>query len=199
MNWILVNYIEIIAALLGIVGVYLTIRQSIWCWPVGLINVLLSLVVFFTSKLYADVVLQIFYLVMTLYGWWFWIYGGEKKFEVPIRKLHRQEFYILLLLGSSFSAMVGFAFARYTDAAFPYWDSALMVWGIIATWAMAKKIIEHWLMWIIIDLNCTALYFCKQLYAFSPLYFIFTVLAIYGYFTWKKELKLSHTKSSVLQ
>jgi nicotinamide mononucleotide transporter len=92
--------------------------------------------------------------------------------------------------------MVGFAFANYTNAAFPYWDSVLMVWGIIATYAMAKKIIEHWIMWIIIDLNCTVLYFCKNLYAFSPLYFIFTVLAIYGYFAWKKEMKLQIHESS---
>jgi nicotinamide mononucleotide transporter len=197
MNWIQDNYIEIIAALLGIAGVYLTIRQSIWCWPVGLVNVLLSLVVFFTSKLYADVVLQVFYLVMTLYGWWFWIFGGEKKFEVPVRKLKKPELFMLLLLGTVFSLLVGYAFARYTDAAFPFWDSALMVWGIIATWAMAKKIIEHWVMWIIIDLNCAALYFCKQLYAFSPLYFIFTVLAIFGYFTWKKQLLQHRIRSSV--
>jgi nicotinamide mononucleotide transporter len=197
MNWILDNYIEIIAALLGIAGVYLTIRQSIWCWPVGLINVVLSLVVFFNSKLYADVVLQVFYLVMTLYGWWFWIYGGKKKFEVPVRRMSLVELVVILPLGLIFSVAVGFAFARYTDAAYPYWDSMLMVWGIIATWAMAKKIIEHWVMWIIIDLNCTALYFCKNLYAFSPLYFIFTVLAIFGYFTWKKELDQKRAELSV--
>ena len=197
MSWIVDNYIEIIAALLGIAGVYLTIRQSIWCWPVGLINVVLSLVVFFTSKLYADVVLQIFYLVMTLYGWYFWIYGGEKKFEVPVRRIKEKELFIILILGIIMSAIVGFAFANYTDAAYPYWDSVLMVWGIIGTWAMAKKIIEHWIMWIIIDLNCTILYFCKHLYAFSPLYFVFTVLAVYGYFTWRKELNLNRAKLSV--
>jgi nicotinamide mononucleotide transporter len=190
MNWILDNYIEIIAALLGIAGVYLTVRQSIWCWPVGLINVILSLVVFFTSKLYADVVLQLFYLVMTLYGWYFWIYGGKRKYELPIRSITERELFVMLFVGFGASAITGFVFANYTDAAFPYWDSVLMVWGIIATWAMARKIIEHWIMWIIIDLNCTALYFFKQLYAFSPLYFIFTVLAVYGYITWKKEMKL---------
>ncbi len=189
-NWILQNYIEIIAALLGIAGVYLTVRQSIWCWPVGLINVVLSLLVFFTSKLYADVVLQLFYLVMTLYGWYFWIYGGKRKFELPVRRITQRELLVMLLVGIGASAITGFVFAGYTDAAFPYWDSLLMVWGIIATWAMARKIIEHWIMWIVIDLNCSALYFCKQLYAFSPLYFIFTVLAVYGYITWKKEMKL---------
>lgn len=188
-HWIVANYIEIIASVLGIMGVYLTIRQSIWCWPVGLINVILSLIVFFTSKLYADVVLQIFYVAMTLYGWWNWIYGGEKKFELPIRNIFRSELIFMLIIGFTSSALVGYMFANFTDASYPYWDSMLMVWGIIATYAMAKKIIEHWIMWIIIDLNCTILYFCKSLYAFAPLYFIFTILAFYGYKKWEENLK----------
>ena len=87
------------------------------------------------------------------------------------------------------SYVVGYLFANFTDAAFPYWDSLLTVWGIIATYAMGKKIIEHWLMWIIIDINCAVLYFIKELYAFAPLYFIFTLLAVYGFYTWKKDLK----------
>lgn len=188
MNWITENYIEIIASLLGIAGVYLTAKQKIWCWPVGLINVVLSLYVFFVAKLYADVILQIFYLVMTLYGWYNWVFGGNKKFSLPVRKILRNEFVIMLFLGFGLSFVAGYIFSNYTDAAFPYWDSQLTVWGIIATYAMAKKIIEHWLMWIIIDINCTVLYFIKHLYAFAPLYFIFTLLAVYGYFIWKKDL-----------
>lgn len=193
MNWITENYIEIIAAILGIAGVYLTTKQKIWCWPVGLANVMLSIYVFFVSKLYADVVLQIFYLAMTLYGWYFWAFGGEKKYELPVRKIRPKELSVMLVLGFVCSFVVGYLFANYTDASFPYWDSLLTVWGIIATYAMGKKIIDHWLMWIVIDINCTVLYFIKGLYAFAPLYFIFTLLAIYGYFTWKKELKKQQT------
>jgi len=193
MNWITENYIEIIAAILGIAGVYLTTKQKIWCWPVGLANVLLSMYVFFVSKLYADVVLQVFYLVMTLYGWYFWVFGGEKKYELPVRKIRPKELSVMLILGFICSFIVGYVFATYTDASFPYWDSILTVWGIIATYAMGKKIIDHWLMWIVIDINCTILYFIKELYAFAPLYFIFTLLAIYGYFTWKKGLLKQQT------
>jgi len=188
MNWITENYIEILAAILGIAGVYLTTKQKIWCWPIGLANVILSMYVFFVSKLYADVLLQLFYLVMTLYGWYYWMFGGENKNKLPVRKIRPKELSIFLVLGFVCSYIVGYLFATYTDASFPYWDSLLTVWGIIATYAMGRKIIDHWLMWIVIDLNCTALYFIKELYAFAPLYFIFTLLAIYGYFTWKKEL-----------
>ncbi len=188
-NWVTENYIELIASILGVAGVYLTAKQKIWCWPVGLVNVALSLYVFFIAKLYADVVLQVFYLVMTLYGWYNWIFGGEKKFELPVRNIKAKEFLIMFIAGMCLSVLVGYLFATYTDASFPYWDSLLTVWGIIGTYAMGKKIIEHWIMWIVIDINCTILYFIKHLYAFAPLYFIFTALAVYGYYTWKKDLK----------
>jgi nicotinamide mononucleotide transporter len=188
-DWFLANYIEVIAAVLGLVGVWLTAKQYIWCWPVGLVCVILSAYVFFTARLYADVVLQCFYFVMTLYGWYYWIFGGKKKYEVPVRRIRRTELIIILLIGMVSNAIMGYIFARYTNAAYPYWDSFVTVWGIIGTWAMAKKIIEHWIMWIIIDLNCTAIYFFKELYAFTPQYFVFTLLAVYGYMEWKKELK----------
>jgi nicotinamide mononucleotide transporter len=198
MRWMVDNYIEIIASVLGIVGVILAIRQNIWNWPVGLLNVLLTLVVCFISKLYADVVLQVFYVVMTLYGWYYWIYGGEKKFELPVRKIRSRELIIMAVIGILGSWLTGFIFARYTPATYPYWDSVLMVWSLIATYAMAKKIIEQWIMWIIIDLAYIPLYFCKNLFAFAMLSLIFTILAFYGYFAWKKEMDLIQKESSVL-
>jgi nicotinamide mononucleotide transporter len=189
MEWMLTNYIEIIAAVLGVAGVWLTTKQIIWCWPVGLLNVILSIIVFFNSKLYADVTLQIFYLIMTLYGWYNWLWGGISKNHLPVRKILKQEIVIMLLAGIIFSFVVGFLFSEYTDAALPYIDSFVAVWGVIATYAMAKKITENWIMWIIIDAVCVGIYFYKELYAFTALYFVFVVLAVYGLIEWKKELR----------
>jgi nicotinamide mononucleotide transporter len=199
LNWITENYIEIIASILGIVGVYLTIRQNIWNWPVGLANVLLTLVVCFIAKLYADVVLQLFYVVLTLYGWYFWIYGGEKKFELPVRKIFSIEFVLMIIIGIVGSVAVGYLFAAYTKAAYPYFDSILMVWSLLATYGQAKKIIEQWIMWIIIDLAYIPLYALKHLFAFAALSFIFTILAVIGFLAWKKEMKLAEANPSVLQ
>ena len=187
LQWMLVHWVEITGSVLGLVGVWLEAKQNIWCWPVGLLNVIISMWVFFFSKLYADVILQVFYLVITIYGWYFWVFGGQKKYEVPIRKLFRKEFIVMLILGFGLTGVLGYFLRNYTDAAFPYWDSLVTVWGVIATYAMAKKIMEHWLMWIVINLNCTAIYFFKHLFAFSPLYFIFTLLSVYGYLKWKKD------------
>jgi nicotinamide mononucleotide transporter len=189
MNWIIANYIEVIAAILGVVGVWLTTKQVIWCWPVGLVNVILSIIVFFNSKLYADVTLQIFYLAMTVYGWYNWLWGGVSKSPLKVRNIRISELSIMLIIGTISFVTVGWLFSRYTDAALPYIDSFVAVWGVIATYAMAKKIIQNWIMWIVIDSVCVGIYFYKELYAFTVLYFIFVVLAAYGLFEWKKELK----------
>jgi nicotinamide mononucleotide transporter len=188
--WISENYIEVIATILGIAGVWMSTRQNVWCWPVGLLNVVLSLYVFFVSKLYADVVLQIFYFVITLYGWYNWLYGGEHKSALKVSRISTNLLLKLLFAGGIAIIITGYIFRKYTDAALPYWDSTVAVWGVIGTFAQAKKYIENWIIWILTDILCTGIYFYKELFAFTGLYFIFTLLAIYGYYQWKKDLKI---------
>lgn len=188
-NWLAKNYIEIVATVLGIVGVWFSTKQNIWFWPLGLINVILSLYVFFATKLYADVVLQVFYLVMTIYGWYNWLYGGTNKTELKVSRIKQRTLIILILISTDTIIIAGYLFSTYTDAALPYWDSTIAIWGIITTYMEAKKYIENWLFWINTDLLCTGIYFYKGLYAFTALYFVFVILAIYGYIEWKKDLK----------
>lgn len=188
LEWILENYIEIAASVIGIIGVWLTAKENILCWPAGLINVILSLYVFFNSRLYADVLLQVFYLVMTLYGWYNWLYGGEKRSKLKIRKINKTELISILIIGFTAAFITGWLFSRFTNASLPYIDSLVFVWGVIGTWAMGRKIIEHWIIWIINDLICVGIYAYKELYAFTILYLIFSILAVYGLLTWKKQL-----------
>jgi nicotinamide mononucleotide transporter len=187
-NWIIENYIEIIASVLGLWGVWLTTKQKIWCWPIGLLNVILSLYVFLVSKLYADVILQMFYIVLTIYGWYNWLHGGENKSELNVSRIKRTDMLILFIVGMITAFITGYLFKTYTDAALPYWDGTVAVWGIIGTFVQAKKFIENWIIWIISDLLCTGIYVYKGLYAFTGLYFCFAVLAVYGYYSWKKDL-----------
>lgn len=188
-SWLSNNYIEVMAALLGIAGVWLTTRQLIWCWPVGLANVILSMFVFFEARLYADVLLQCFYLVMTLYGWYHWVFGKEGRRQLSVSHIKPALLVALIIAGALGSALAGYLFSTYTNASLPYWDAAVAVWGVIATYAMARKIIENWIMWIITDAVCVGIYFYKELFAFTVLYFIFTVLAAYGYYKWSKDYK----------
>lgn len=188
-DWLIKNWVEVTAAILGIIGVWLTAKQKIWCWPVGLINVILSLYVFFVTKLYADVVLQLFYLVMTIYGWYNWRFGGENKTVLKVSQIKRNLMFFLILISVVFIFITGYLFSRYTDAALPYWDATVAVWGVIGTYVQAKKMIENWIIWILNDLLCTGIYFYKELFAFTVLYFVFSLLAVYGYVEWKKDLK----------
>lgn len=188
-DWIVKNYIEIIASVLGLWGVWLTTKQKIWCWPIGLLNVILSLYVFLVFKLYADVILQIFYIVLTIYGWYNWLHGGEHKSVLRVSHIKRRDMLILFIIGMLSVRITGYLFATYTDAALPYWDATVAVWGVIGTFVQAKKYIENWIIWIISDLLCTGIYVYKGLYAFTGLYFCFAILAVYGYYSWKKDLK----------
>ena len=188
--WLSLNYIEVIGAISGVVGVWLTARQVIWCWPVALINVLIYIYVFFISKLYADFGLQLFYFVMTIYGWYNWMYGGKDHHEPAITKISLKMFAFLFFVSLPSIFIVGYLLKNYTDAFFPYWDSFVSVWGIIGTYLMAKKIIEHWILWVIVDITCVFIYFFKGLYPTTILYFIFSILAIYGWLQWRKDFKL---------
>jgi nicotinamide mononucleotide transporter len=189
LQWFIEHYIEVAATVFGIAGVWLTARQNVWCWPVGLANVIFSLIVFFYSRLYADVLLQIFYLVMTLYGWYQWLWGGEKKTALRIRRMKGIELLVLLLIGAVATFVMGWLFSRYTNAALPYADSLVAVWGILGTWAMARKILEHWIIWIIVDALCTGIYAYKELYLFAILYFIFVILAVIGLRLWMRDYR----------
>lgn len=187
-QWMLQNPAEIFAAILGISGVWLTTRQNLWCWPVGLANVILSAWVFFHARLYADVVLQAFYFVTTLYGWYQWKFGGKTKSGLKVSRIPRLLLLILIFSGFAAVFLSGWLFASFTNASLPYWDAGVAVWGVIATFAMARKYLESWTLWILIDSVCVGIYFYKELYAFTALYFIFVLLAVYGYISWKKDL-----------
>ena len=189
-HWIQSNFLEFIAVIAGIIGVYLTARLIIWCWPVAIINVLLSAYIFYHSKLYQDSLLQVFYLVMAVYGWYNWMHGGKNKTALKISRLRFKWIIIWLFTGSVCIFLFGYIFGNYTDASLPYWDASTTVWGIIGTFLMASKKIENWIVWIIIDILNAGIYYYKELYGFSILYLVFTILAVYGLINWYQELKL---------
>jgi nicotinamide mononucleotide transporter len=126
---------------------------------------------------------------MTLYGWYHWVFGKEGRRQLAVSHIKPALLVALIIAGALGSALAGYLFSTYTNASLPYWDAAVAVWGVIATYAMARKIIENWIMWIITDAVCVGIYFYKELFAFTVLYFIFTVLAAYGYYKWSKDYK----------
>jgi nicotinamide mononucleotide transporter len=180
--------LELFGFVTGVIGVWLATKENPWNWPIGIINVSLYAIVFYQSKLYGDMALQLFYIVMGFYGWYLWLKGnGEIKLQIANCEWRSARYLILTSVLGFFA--VAF-FLKRTDSNVPYLDGLTTVLSIAATWMMAKKYIEHWLVWIFVDLVYVGLYVYKLLYLTAVLYFIFTILAVYGYSEWKKTMKL---------
>ena len=180
---------ELVGALTGVIGVWLAARQSVWTWPVSLVSVAMYVIVFYDARLYADMGLNAFYVVTSLYGWYVWLYGGKGHTERKVGKVGRKEFAVLLTLGVAFTLGLGYFLENYTDADLSYTDSATTAISLIGYWMMAKKQIENWIVWLVVDVVYVGVYTYKELYITSVLYFIFLILCIVGYLDWKKSLE----------
>jgi nicotinamide mononucleotide transporter len=137
------------------VSVWLSVRQNIWSWPTAIINVGLYSVLFVREKLYADAGLQVIYLVLSVYGWYEWKYGGENRTELHVSRLTPTLAATLGAIGVAGSLALGTFLHRNTDASLPYLDATLSVFSLIAQWMMTRKIVENWALWIILDV-CTS-------------------------------------------
>ena len=178
--------IEIAAVILGLCNITLLIRRSIWNYPFGILMVILYMRIFFDAKLYADTVLQVFFLVVQIYGWMHWLNRRDDTGLVIVRRITRNQAIIYGAIGAAGVAAVGTFWARFTDAALPYWDTSILVFSIIAQFLLARRRLENWLVWIGVDVIAIGVYWAKGLYPTSVLYAVFLVLATVGYFTWRK-------------
>lgn len=181
--------IEIAATLFGLVSVYLTIKENIWCWPTGIIMVILYVFVFYDAKLYSDVMLQVIYIFMQAYGWYFWVYGGKKEEKVHVITLKLRERIMWFFVAIIGAAAWGYVMHTYTDASLPYTDSLIVVMSLIAQWFLAKKVLESWVLWIAVDVLALYVYSAKGLYLTTGLYAVFLILAIKGLIEWRKSFK----------
>ena len=185
------NYIEVIGAILGVVYIFFSIRQNIFTWPTGLLTSALYVYVFFVSKFYADMGLQFYYVFVSIYGWYYWLKGAQKKGGKTSYRI--QDYFEIMLetnYCNGFFIYVGILIIllKITDSPVPYLDSMTTALSIIATWMLARKIIEHWIIWIFVDAFSAGLYAYKDLWATCILFIIYTVMAVLGFIQWKKDL-----------
>ena len=176
--------LEIFGAFFGFLAVYFTIRQNIWCWFFGLLQVILYCFVFFTAKLYSDMVLHIIYIFLQVFGWYSWKYGGANQTALRVTLIKNSSFWIGLTV--LISLIAGYIMETRTDAACPYVDAFIMVASLTAQYLMIKKVLESWLFWIAVDVVAIGLYSYKNLYFTAVLYALFLIMAIIGYLQWKK-------------
>ena len=183
------TWIEGIAAFCGLLCVWLTVRQNVLCWPTGLVQVVLYIGVFYQARLYSDLILHVIYVIMQVYGWYHWLHGGRERTELKVTTLSVPALLAWILIGAAATVPWGYSMATYTDAAAPYADAFIAATSLIAQWLMARKKLESWQFWIAVDIVAIAVYFYKELYITTGLYSVFLVLAVLGYFQWRKTIQ----------
>lgn len=185
------NALEAVAAVFGVVSVYLSVRENIWSWPTALVNVSLYFLVFREARLYALMGLQVLFAAISVYGWYHWLFGGAGHTRLRVTRLPGRLWIALPLLAVSGTAALGTLLARTTDAVVPYVDSGLTVSSLIAQWMMSRKYLENWGLWVMLDVVYVAVFISRELFVTSLLYAGFLVLAARGHLEWTRSWKAS--------
>ncbi len=200
-----VSYLEFFGWLSGLVAVALSAKANIWSWPVGLVNVTLSFFLFYQVQLYPDMLLQVFFFVTNVLGWWRWLHPKKNEADahrqLKVSWMTAPQRIWLLVLGLGGTILLGTLAARLHDwlpalfqqpSAAPFVDSFITVMSVVTTFYMIEKKIESWLVWIVVDVVATYLYFVRDIKFYSLLYLLFTFIAAYGLYNWWREYKSYH-------
>ena len=184
------TYVEIIGAVLSIIFLVLLIKRNRYCWPFGIISSLLSIYLFISVKLYSEASLYSFYVLFGFYGWWNWTKNLEETDldGVAISQISVKLLIVYSFVGILFSAAIGYFWANYSDADFPYIDATTTSFALLATWLEAKRIFQTWYFWMVLNSTSIALYFVKGLPIYALLMLIFAAMSIWGWWTWRREL-----------
>ena len=180
---------EAIGVLFGIAGVWLTVKQRIWCWPVGLVNVTLFAFVFFHARLYGAAALQLVYVALGIYGWYRWLHPGPDQRVLPVSWTPPRWRIGLGVAGSVFAAGLGVFLQYRTDAALPLLDAATTSFSLVAQWMTTRKWIDNWLVWTVVDVVYVGIYLSQRLYPTAGLYAVFLVLATLGFREWRRSIE----------
>lgn len=188
--WIAEHWVEILGVGFSLVYLYFSIRQNILLWPMGILSAVLYMVVFYQSKFYADMGLNAYYFIVSIYGWLAWRKRTDEGGDaLPVSRIRLKLALILTLITALAFAGIGLLLDHFTDSPIPYWDAFTTALSFTATWMLARKIIEHWILWVIIDTVSMALYIYRGLYPTLVLFAIYTVMAVIGYIQWRKTLQ----------
>lgn len=181
---------EITGTVLGVLGVWLMIRQNIWGWPVGLVQVCVYAWVFYGAKLYSDALLQIFFFAIQAYGWWHWASNKHTaaRSDLAVTRLTPSALAVWVAVGALATAGWG-AFMRHaTDAAAPHWDAFILVFSLIAQWLQARKKLECWAGWLVVNSVAIGLFWVRGLQLTAGLYAVFWLMAVWGWREWRRTV-----------
>ncbi len=181
--------IEIAAAVFGVLYIVFAVKGISWCWPFGILSAILYIVFDIQLSYFLDAILQTYYVFAGFYGWYLWTRNSDDKTnETGITSYSMKKILPFLILGSLLTPALGYMFSKIGNA-YPYIDSFTAVFSFIATYFTAKKILDSWHIWMVVDLILVVQYFLKDAYVTSGFYFFLTLMAVYGYFEWRKQIR----------
>lgn len=185
--------IEIIAAIIGLTYLFLEYKANVWLWPVGILMSLFYVVIFFHGKFYADAAVYLYYIGANTYGLVKWTQsrrklqdGGTTTDEMPITHTPKRQLLPLAAAAIALWGLLYWVLSTFTDSPVPLGDAFTTSLSIVAMWMLAQKYLEQWLLWIVINLVSTVLYFWKGLYPTGVLFIFYVIVAVMGYFRWKR-------------
>lgn len=183
--------LEIAGVLLGLLYLFQELRQSPAMWITGIIMPCISLFVYYRAGLYADFGIDIYYILAAVYGFIVWKKGGKGGKELPVTHMPLRMVLPFTLLFAAVFALIAFVLIRWTDSTVPFADSFTTALSIVALLMLARKWLEQWWAWAVVDAVSAALYIYKGIPFYAGLYSLYTVLAIYGYFKWHKSCSIA--------
>lgn len=183
-----IDPLEFVGLIIGLLYLYLEYKANIWLWPVGVVMPLVYIVIFYQSKFYADMGIYIYYFFASIYGWYIWTKSKEQTDEIIISHLPYRNIGKLTGIFVVIFAAIAFVLIRFTDSPVPYGDSFTTTLSIIAMWMLAHKYVEQWLLWIVVNVVSTGLYFWKGLDTTAVLFIVYSIIPVFGYMKWRKMM-----------
>ncbi|MHA3083565.1 nicotinamide riboside transporter PnuC [Acinetobacter sp. ANC 3791] len=186
--------LEIFSVIISLIGVGLTILRNMWCWPFNMLAYILYGYLFFTYQLYGEVILQIFFSVMNLYGFYVWMKGKQVDHDIKIEPLAFSKIILQLIVSAIAGLAFGLILKNFTNAAVPMLDAQLAAFSLLATYWTSRKHIATWVLWVVVDIIYVGMFIYKDLYLTAGLYAAFVVMAAYGWYQWLRVQSQQRTE-----
>ena len=189
------SLLEVAGVISGLLCVYLAAKNIIWNWPLAIISVVIYIFIFYDSHLFADMGLQIYFLAVNIYGWYFWSKKAPTETKTPVTLIKQREVILSGVAIVIFTFLLGSILFNHTTASLPYVDSFCTACSIVAQFFMARKVLQNWLLWVFVNIIYVGIYLFKGLHLTAVMYAIYIVIALIGYVDWKRDYKKQITNA----
>lgn len=188
MEFFSAHWLDITTTALGLAYILLEYKASVWMWVVGFMMQSLGIVLYYQKGLYADCGMEFYYLAMTVYGFVAWMRHKQKVNNLPIRHMPRRIAFLWLSFAAFIWSILYYLLSHYTNSTVPLADAFTTALSLVGIWALARKYLEQWFVWIVVDVVTCILYFYKDIPFKASLYALYVIIAVFGYLKWKRMM-----------